>query len=595
MKRFVLVGMPNCGKSSLFNRLTHAHAYTGNRAGVTVKAASARANVGSIACEIVDLPGLRSLKPVSADERAALHVLCEEPFDAVLLVCDASNFALQYPFLRDVCRFLMQKRAFPICGITLVLNLCDELEVFPNAKHVGSVLGVRTVAVSARTGAGLETLFQTLGALLTERKENDCTSCRSTLPFSASTADAARAVGRARPCGSPTERRIDTALARPWIGIPFLLVLLLATLYLTFGAFGEWLTALFRAACLMPLSRLLLLPFANAPAWLYALIADGLLGGVGAVLDFLPRLSLLFLLQALFEASGLLARFSRLADPFMRCFGLRGDALTPLLLGFGCTVPAIECTRAMKDERQGTRCASLLPMVACSARMPMCLLLADAFFGATKWQICSYVWLFSALCFLLWSAVLHLFSHKRMPALRHNDPPPRLRLPSAFEITTSALAHLKHFFSRAGGIILLASLLVWFLSSFTPHLQYTADTPDESLLAHAGRLISPLLSPLGLGSWQIAAALLAGLCAKEAAVSTLGVLLRADNIGLSRALAISGLLTPSSALSLLIFYTLYFPCAATVGVLRTEKHPRRYLLGAFITAYLLSFLAYRLL
>ena len=384
--------------------------------------------------------------------------------------------------------------------------------------------------------------------------------------------------------------RLDRLFLRPACGVPLFCLLMAGVLFLTFGPVGETLSAGFsRLLLALPAALVARLP-SGAPEWLRSLLREGVLGGVGAVLSFLPRLALLFFFQAALEQSGLLARVNRLADPLLRRFGLRGDAVTPLLLGFGCSVPAVLCTRGMKDARARERCARFVPAVACSARMPLCLTVADCCFPGAGWMVCGAVWLFSGRCFLGFCALTAGRGRRSPPAL-HADPLPRWRLPAPRELAGSVLEQVLHFAGRAGGLILLFSVLVWLLSSFRPG-QAAPVAPGQSLLAALGGAMAPLLRPIGLGDWRIAAALLAGVGAKEAALSTLGVLLGGGARPLSEAIAASGLLTPASALSLLVFYTLYFPCAATVAVL--GRGQRRWLWLPLVFAYLLAFLVFRL-
>ena len=395
------------------------------------------------------------------------------------------------------------------------------------------------------------------------------------------------------PVRARTRRRsewLDRLFLRPACGVPLFCLLMAGVLFLTFGPVGETLSAGFsRLLLALPAALVARLP-SGAPEWLRSLLREGVLGGVGAVLSFLPRLALLFFFQAALEQSGLLARVNRLADPLLRRFGLRGDAVTPLLLGFGCSVPAVLCTRGMKDARARERCARFVPAVACSARMPLCLTVADCCFPGAGWMVCGAVWLFSGLCFLGFCA-LTAGRDRRSPPTLHADPLPRWRLPAPHELAGSVLEQVLHFAGRAGGLILLFSVLVWLLSSFRPG-QAAPVAPGQSLLAALGGAMAPLLRPIGLGDWRIAAALLAGVGAKEAALSTLGVLLGGGARPLSEAIAASGLLTPASALSLLVFYTLYFPCAATVAVL--GRGQRRWLWLPLVFAYLLAFLVFRL-
>ena len=678
MKQAALLGMPNCGKSSIYHLLTGRRTATGNRAGVTVTADAAPLSGPGERILLTDLPGIRSAHPASEDESVTLRYLKSRTPELLIAVLDATDAARQLP---PVCELLRLARAG---SLLMVFNFCDELERFPDAAELSRLLNIPVYAVSARTGQGIPELAAAVRAIAVaggpdtsvgcldcnrERRTggastNDpspvcdgCAGCHRKavhrtaktqekeefgLPLGAShskggSGDAetgnpshSRGDGRikngtdseaAGRCAKPgavhrtgfcirTEQittvcsllgrvsekkqrrsnRLDHLFLRPACGFPLFFLMMLFILWLTFGPPGEALTTGFCNLVLSPLSAMLLRLCTGAPAWLASLLQNGVLGGVGAVLSFLPRLALLFLFQAVLEQCGLLARVNRLFDPIFCKFGLRGDAVTPLLLGFGCSVPAVLCTRAMKDRACRERCACFLPVVACSARMPLCLLIADCCFAGAGWVVCALVWLFSGICFLLFCALRAGWEKKTALADQHTDPLPRWRMPDWRELTGAVWAQTLHFLCRAGGMIFLFSVLIWLLSGFRPGVSGPVPA-GESLLAMIGTWLAPLLSPLGLGDWRIAAALLAGVGAKEAALSTLGVLLGGGE-NLPAALAASGLLTPASALSLLIFYTLYFPCMATVSTLRRQQ--RRWLWLPLVFAYLLAAAVYQL-
>lgn len=571
MKQAVLIGPPNCGKSSLFRLLTGKRARTGNRAGVTVEALSAP--VPGSDWLLTDLPGLRAPDASSEDESVTVSFLRERTPDLVIAVCDATALSVQYPLLRAFHRAL-----FPAVPAVLVLNFCDELERFPTPEDL-SALPFPVLPLSARSGEGVERLRALFlpGARLPGA---------GVLPVSSARRLCA-AVGAVSVRRIQNVARWDRVLLHPVSGGILFGILMASILWLVFGRFGNFLTDRFTALCVHPLAAL----FGGLPVsgWLRSLLCEGILGGVGAILGFFPRLLLLFLLQTFLEQSGYLARAARLFDPLLSRFGLRGDAVTPLLLGFGCTVPAVLCTRGMKDACARRRCACYLPTVACSARIPLCLAVSDAFFPGHGWWICALLWVLSGLVFLSFCALDAKLRHAGTQPDCHGDALPMLRLPSVSDLLGAACEQLSHFFSRAGGLILLTSVGIWLLSHFCPGQAGTVPV-ERSALAVIGGFLSPLLSPQGLNDWRMVSALLSGIGAKEATLSTLGVLLGAEGGDVGGALLASGVLTARSALSLLVFYLFYFPCTATLTV---QKRPRR-LLCPLLFAYLASALVYRI-
>lgn len=574
MRQAVLIGAPNCGKSSLFRLLTGKSAPIGNRAGVTVEALSAP--VPGTDWVLTDLPGLRSLPATSEDETVTVSHLHTAPPELVLAVCDATALSVGLTKLQG-----LQAALFPDVPTVLVLTLCDELERFPSADVLRG-LSVPCIPVSSRSGRGIDRL-----RALFDRPD----PLPAAAPLSALRAtDLTLLVGSPRAARLRFVRTADCLLLHPLFGIPLFLFLMLGLLWLVFGRFGAFLTDGFLSLTLSPLSALAArLPLAG---WVRSLLCDGILGGVGAVLGFFPRFLLLALLRTLLEQSGYLARAVRLFDGFFSHFGLRGDAITPMLLGFGCTVPAILCTHGMRDADARRRCSCYLPTVACSARMPLCLTVADAFFPRHGWWICALLWVLSGAVFLLLCAAdAHLCRHCSPPC-RHDDPLPLLRLPAPTELLRAACELPTQFLTRTAGTILLTSVGIWLASHFCPG-QVGIVATEQSLLAWVGSALSPLLAPMGLADWRLVAALLCGVGAKEATLSTLGVLLGTEGTamsGVGAALRTAGILTPRSALAFLVFYLFYLPCSAT---LVTQKRPRRWFVPLTL-AYLAATLVYRI-
>lgn len=570
-RQAVLVGPPNCGKSSLFRLLTGRRVKTGNRAGVTVEALTAR--IPGTGWDLTDLPGLRSRSAASEDERVTVSFLSETPPDLVLAVCDATQLAGQGPLLHGFHREL-----FPGVPVVLVLNVCDELTRFPTPA-VFSGFPVPVFPISARSGEGIEALRALF--LPSATLPDAC------VPSGAWVDRLCRTVGPVSPARLRRVASWDRLLLSPVLGALLFVALTVGILWLVFGPPGSLLTDRFASLCLSPLAAWLgRLPVG---AWLRSLLCEGILGGVGAVLGFFPQLLLLFLFQTFLEQSGYLARASRLFDPLLSRFGLRGDAITPLLLGFGCSVPAVLCTRGMKDACARRRCARYLPAVACSARIPLCLTVSNAFFPGKGWWICALLWVASGAVFLLFCAADAKLDRHAAPPVCHRDALPLLRLPSLSELLGAVCEQLVHFFSRAGGLILLSSVGVWLLSHFCPG-QAGMVPAEQSALAVLGGWFAPVFLPQGLNDWRIVSALLCGACAKEAALSTLGVLLGASGGDVGAALLSSGILDARSACALLVFYLFYFPCAATWSV---QKRPRRWW-GPLLFAYLASALVYRI-
>jgi ferrous iron transport protein B len=303
----------------------------------------------------------------------------------------------------------------------------------------------------------------------------------------------------------------------------------------------------------------------------HSMIIDGAFAGVGAVLSFLPIIVVLFFFLSILEDTGYMARIAFIMDRGLRHIGLSGRSFVPLLIGFGCSVPAIMATRTLSSERDRRMSILLVPFMSCSAKIPIYAVFCAAFFPKTAALMMILLYGIGIVTGILVALVL------KKTAFRGNPVPfvmelPNYRLPSPRNVGQLLWEKARDFLERAFTTIFIATMIIWFLQTFDTRLNVVTDS-SASLLAMVGRLIAPLFAPLGFGDWRIATSLIAGFTAKEAVVSTLSVLLNTNMSGLSAAL--SGLFTPLAAVSFLIFTLLYTPCIAAISTVRSELHSRR--------------------
>ena len=623
-----LVGPRNCGKSSLFNRLTGGSARVGNFPGVTVERKSGPA-LGHEDWEIVDLPGVCSLHPCSPDEAITRGFLLDSPPDVIISAADATA-----PERGLYLTLQLTQLGIPT---VLALNMTDELSAGGGSvdeRVLSGGLGLPVVSVSARSGLGLDELLEQCAAVCGHPPRRgghalppDLERClravegvvregseRAGIParFAAScliagdgeivsrlglTPDGAGRAGRIaaraertlgldcaaalvtsrwdmvdrlclecvkRPARLPADRltlRADRLLAGGAAAIPVFICIMLALFFVSFhlaGGFADNVLApaletLFRAA-----GRAMLRT--GVHPLVRSLVSDGIFSGVGTVMRFMPVIFTLLLLLSLLEDGGYLARIAFISDRPLARLGLSGASVVPLLMGFGCTVPAVTAARTLPDARERLAAAVLTPFMSCSAKLPVYALFTAALFPRARAAVMLGLYLLGVLCFVP-AALLTRRVSPRGESSGFVMELPRYRPPSLRAAVRLVWDKAADFLRRTFSIILLASVAVWFLRSFDARFQPVSD-PALSLLAGVGGLISPLFAPLGFGDWRACTALIAGLLAKEAVVGTLGVLLGPEPL--------SSVFTPPSALSFLVFVLLYTPCAAALACLHRE-------------------------
>ena len=400
--------------------------------------------------------------------------------------------------------------------------------------------------------------------------------------------------------GKPTiTERIDAVATHKYFALPLFLAMMLVVFLITFSGPGAWLSdgiAAFLENVLCPGASAWLNSL-GAPAWLTGLLVDGLISGVGGVITFLPMIALLFLFLSLLEDSGYMARAAFVMDRTLRHFGLSGKAFIPMLMGFGCTVPALMGARTMENEKHRRMTILLVPFMSCGARLPIYGLMTAAFFPDHAGLVVFGLYLLGPVLAFLSGLFLKRFLFKGEPAPFLLELPP-YRMPTAKNIWLHVWQRVRDFLTRAGTIIAAMSVVVWFLQSFGPNFQMVSDTA-ESILARFGSFIAPIFAPLGFGAWQAAVALLTGLIAKEAVVSSMSLFYgfsMTDYAAAGAAMAVT--FSPAAALAFLVFCALYTPCVAAIATIRREMGSRRWtvltLAWQLAVAYLASFVAYHL-
>jgi ferrous iron transport protein B len=562
MKRVALVGMPNTGKSTLFNRITGAHARVGNWPGVTVDLASAKVLVGRHMVELVDLPGLYDLHGFSDDELVVRHFLENTRIDAIVIVLNASQLDRQLALA-------LQVRALGVPALVL-LNMADEAKRYGIEIDLASLskgLGLPVASVSARYGTGQPEALHALARLLDTEKGPGEAALRDALaPDHQREAEVERLMRSAvvvpERLSELASGRVDRVALHPWLGLPLFFLAMLAVFQAVFwlGApLQDAVEALFdavRKAALEP-------ALAGLPALARGLLLDGIWAGIGTVAAFVPLIVVFFFLLAAVEDSGYLSRAAFLTDALMARLGLDGRAFVMLLMGFGCNVPALMGTRVMRDRPMRLLSMLTIPMSLCSARLQVFVFVAAAVFPPARAP-----WVLFGLYLASFAAVVATALVFRRRFASHEpfviELPP-YRMPTARQVWMRGWLEVKHFLRRATTFIFLGVIAVWLLT----HLPAgAAPAGPDSYAGWIGAALQPALAPIGIDE-KLAVALIFGFVAKEVVIGAFAVIfgLEGDALAAQFAQGMDGV----SATSFMLFTLIYTPCLSTVATLRAES------------------------
>lgn len=610
-----LVGNPNSGKTSLFNRLTGLRAQTANFAGTTVEHRRGRVRVDGHAAELIDLPGLYSLDATTPDERVARAVVVGEgPVvpDALVLVIDATNLERNL-FLASQLIEASRTVERPMLVALNMMDLATKHGVHIDREKLAADLGCQVLPVSARSGDGFNELTSAISKLVdspvglpvqTQCACPSCDGCAFSKRYDWAESVARRAAGDPSVTLGRTTEKIDRFLTHPVVGLLGFAAVMFATFWTIYSLASfpmDWIESI-TAWSGEFLSHWL-------PAGdLRSLLVDGVVGGVGGMLVFLPQICILFFMLSLLEDSGYLARAAFVMDRLMQRVGLPGKAFVPMLSAHACAIPAIMSTRVIEDRRDRLATILVLPLLTCSARLPVyTLVIALVFSGspvmaATVFTAAYALGIVAALC-MAWLFKRTLLPGETRPLVIEL---PNYRLPSLRNALLQTVDRAMVFIKNAGTTILLISVVLWAASTY-PKTSFTdlsaeqqativqleeagdAEAADHllaeyslerSITGHIGKAIEPVFAPLGF-DWKMSIGVVSSFAAREVIVSTLSVLYGLgdegeDNPKLTERLAQSThsdgtmVFTTAACLSLLVFYVLAMQCLPTQVVTKRE-------------------------
>jgi ferrous iron transport protein B len=602
----VLIGPPNAGKSTLFNRLTGLRQKVANFPGVTVEQRMGlMAGVGRDDLTLIDLPGIYSLTPYSEDARVSIDVLrgkmpgTPKP-DAVLLVLDSLHLTRQLMLAAPVLA-----QGLP----TLVLlNMSDLMEA--RGGHVDTLklareLGAPVAKISAVHGTGLEAVSLFLNQQTEREAANPLTLPVVGNALSAHTwaAQVSRRTGYRAPLSVENSRKIDNVLLHRIWGPLLFLAVVIGVFEVVFSV-GQPLSDGF-GAILAQIGNLVrpLLPV----GWIQSILLDGAWKGISSVLVFLPQILLLFLFIGILEDSGYLSRAALIADRVMRTIGLNGKAFIPLLSAYACAVPAIMATRTIENKRDRLATILVTPFMTCSARLPVYMLLIAAFIPNTFYlhgviglrtivMLSLYLAGFVGAMTTAWLLKSSILKSSETPFILEL---PQYRMPTLRSLFMRLVDRAKVFLRQAGTIILCVTMALWVLAHLPViHVAGGAyQTPElaNSLIGRLGHFIEPAIAPLGF-NWKIGIGLLSSVLAREVMVSTMGTLYgaEADTHALSLQTALHSDLSLGGAMALMIFFAFAMQCTSTMAVVRREtnswKWPAVQFLYMLVMAYGAAFI-----
>ena len=676
--RIALAGNPNCGKTTLFNDITGSKQHVGNWPGVTVEQKTGKYKKNK-EIEIVDLPGIYSLSPYSAEEIVARDYIVDENPDVLIDIVDGTNIERNLYLTLQVLETKIPT--------VIALNMMDEVEASGtkiDVKKLSKILGVPVIPIVARNGKGVNELMEAAQKIASSKTQsndlevfspqvnnyiteivgllddNDNQNHKSSsyemwqaikileedeiviekLPgnkrakitsivekansdFNGDTeAEIAdqrykfisevvnktvskplKANGQRK---ETTSDKIDKVLTNRIIAIPAFLVIMYALFSITFGegplGIGVWLQTIVTDFWDGPFTETIMgaIESMGAADWATGLVGDGILAGVGGVVSFLPQILVLFLLMSFLEDSGYMARVAFVMDRLFRRFGLSGKSFIPLLMGYGCSVPAVMASRTLESDKDRKLTIMITPFMSCGAKLPIYLMFAATLFTQYNQTLIIYsIYMIGIVVAVIGALILSntLFKGETSNFIMEL---PQYRIPTLRSVLIHAWEKVKGFAIKAGTIILGSTILIWFLSSF--NFSGMCEM-DESILASIGRGIQWIFTPLGFGEWRASVAVVTGWIAKENIVSTFGVLFGAADAvaeaaaeGSAALPGLSAVFTQASAFAYMAFNLLCMPCFAAVGAIKKEMGSWKWtgitIAFQMITAYIVAFIVY---
>lgn len=657
--RIALAGNPNCGKTTLFNRLTGSKQYVGNWPGVTVEKKEGKAKFFNNEINILDLPGIYSLSPYSPEEVVTRNCIMDENPNLIINIVDATNIERNLYLTTQIAELGKP--------MIIALNMIDLLEKRGDCidyKLLEKEIGIPVVPISASKGIGIDKLMKFAldysqktyiekvkntyskevndallgiehvlnstgietninqrfnavkifeGDSITLRKFKFTKSQENEILFYKNKVQVSKYLDREMIIADQrykyicdicskvvkkkfeqghmtTSDKVDRLVTNKIFAIPLFLCMMMLVFFITFGPIGNFLkdkTEFLIKDVFANIINSSLISIGTSD-WARSLVVDGIIEGVGSVISFLPQILILFTLLSILEDSGYMARAAFIMDQLLRKIGLSGRAFVPMLMGFGCTVPAVLGTRTLESEKDKRLTILITPFMSCSAKMPVYALFISAFFLKNQALIIFSIYLLGIIVAVLSALLFKNTLLKGEPAPFVMELPP-YRIPTISSLWMHVWERIKDFLTKAGTVLLAATIVIWFLQSFDLSLNMV-DNSSDSILAMIGTFVAPAFTFCGFGDWRASVSLVTGLVAKESVVSTMAVLYSSGtNSNLS--VMLNDTFTPLSAYAFMVFVLLYTPCIAALSAIRKEMSSFKWTFIAIFYQLFVAFIA----
>ena len=620
-EEILIVGNPNTGKSTFFNSLTNMKVHTGNFHGVTVNFTKAEAKIENKVYTFVDLPGLYSLTPNSYEEKVSVDYILSHKNSKIICLCSNQTLKRNLLLVREL---MMLKRE-----ILVVVNMVDKHVTF-DKDRLEKLLGLNTIVLKANNKKSFNEFFAYLKNIKSNiddtnyenfyKQKMQCGSeyyasllnikdfkineiyhknLENYIKNEYKKIDEILNSINYKQLNTVGKSKLDKILLNKYLCLPIFFCILIVIFYLTFFSLGKFLSDNLRYLIqdLLGKEVVSFLVEKNVPNFVVSLISEGIFGGVGSVVSFLPQVVILFLFLDILEQSGYISRLAFCLDDTLKYVGLSGRSVYTLIMGFGCSTTASLTARNMSDNNAKIKTALLSPYMSCSAKLPVYAVIGGAFFGAQNIVIIVLLYILGVIVALLMS----LFLEKTK--LKSTGQTFIMEFPSYQKIS------LKHtiqnvwestwaFLIRIGSVILSLSIVIWLLQNLSFSLTYVKYSGEKSILQVLGELLSFVFKPLGFSSWGAVSALIAGLVAKEVIVSSIAIFNGVNIDAISQSIVIASnavFFTPASAMSFMVFCLLYCPCISTIATFKKEigtKWTIFSIISQFLVAYVAAMFTY---